>query len=185
MAGRPGRRTWVRRLGQVAGWGVLVGIIVMLWPSHLGGCTTLTIVTGYSMEPTLQPGDLAIARCGAPKVGDVIAYRPFPDKAPVVIHRIIGGDAVGGWRLRGDNNSFIDPFKPVAAQVKGVMIMSIPKVGGVLSFLGSPRVWISLLVIAAAFLLWPDRAVAPAASQVRGDDGLGPEEDDRDEILAA
>lgn len=165
MTRRPGRRTWLRRLGQVAGWAALVGFIVLLWPSHLGGCTTLTIVTGHSMEPTLQPGDLAVARCGEPQVGDVVAYRPFPDKTPVVIHRIIGGDAVNGWLLQGDNNHFDDPFKPVAAQVKGVMVASVPTVGAVLSFLASPIMWVSLLLAAAAFYLWPGPAPATAPEQ--------------------
>lgn len=162
MTGQPGRRTLFRRLGQVAGWAALVGFIVLLWPSHLGGCTTLTIVTGHSMEPTLQPGDLAIARCGEPQIGDVVAYRPFPDKTPVVIHRITGGDAANGWLLQGDNNHFVDPFKPVAAQVKGVMVASVPTIGAVLSFLASPLMWVSLLLAGAAVLLWPNAAPRPA-----------------------
>jgi signal peptidase len=183
MTGRPGRRTLLRRLGQVAGWVALVGIIVLIWPSHLGGCTTLTVVTGHSMEPTLHPGDLAIARCGEPQVGDVVAYRPFPDKAPVVIHRIIGGDGAGGWELQGDNNHFIDPFRPLAGQVKGVMVTFLPGVGGVLSFLASPTVWISLLLVSAAFLLWPGATSVPGSGrQVTEDDRNELGEDDQDEV---
>ncbi len=169
MTTRASRRTLFRRLGQIVGWAVLVGIVVLGWPSHLGGCTTLTIVTGHSMEPTLQPGDLAIERCGAPQIGDVVAYRPFVDRTPVVIHRIIGGDPVNGWQLQGDNNHFVDPFKPVAAQVKGVMVASVPKLGAALSILASPTVWISLLLVAAAFLLWPDTEPSPDRASAEDD----------------
>ena len=157
-----GRRGWVRRLGAVTGWLILGGVTVALWPSHLGGCTTITIVTGHSMEPTLQPGDLAVARCGQPQVGDVVAYRPFPDKAPVVIHRIIGGDGKSGWQLQGDNNHFVDPFQPLSSQVKGVMVASVPKVGSFLSFLAAPMVWSSLLLCAAALNMWPGSSAEEA-----------------------
>lgn len=164
MTAQAGRRTLVRRLGRIVGWALLVGVVVLGWPSRMGGCTSLTIVTGHSMEPTLHPGDLAITRCGDPRVGDTVAYRPFADSSPVVIHRIIGGDAVHGWELQGDNNHFIDPFKPVASQVSGVMVASVPGLGGAMSFLTSPLMWASLLLLAAAFALWPDpRTTASSA----------------------
>jgi len=157
MIAQAGRRTLVRRLGQIVGWAMLAGLVVLGWPSSLGGCTTLTIVTGHSMEPTMHPGDLAITRCGTPQVGDVVSYRPFTDKSPVVIHRIIGGDGVNGWQLQGDNNHFVDPFTPVAGQVTGVMVGYIPNLGGVLSMFRSPMMWVSLLLLAAALVLWPER----------------------------
>jgi signal peptidase len=138
------------------------------------------------MEPTLQPGDLAIARCGAPQVGDVVAYRPFPDKAAVVIHRIVGGDAATGWLLQGDNNNFVDPFRPVAAQVKGTMVMSVPKAGSVLSFLGAPLVWVSMLLIAGAILLWPGRVPEAIPDELLvAYDQIEAVEDRSNEILAA
>lgn len=160
MTPTPDRRTgWVRRLGTTASWAVLAVIVIFLWPSHLGGCTTLTIVTGHSMHPTLQTGDLAISRCGEAHIGDIAVYRPFPDKAPVVIHRIIGGDKVDGWKLQGDNNSFVDPFTPVDAQMMGVMVLEIPKAGLAASVISSPAIWLPLLLFAAAFYLWPAKSI--------------------------
>ncbi len=160
MTHAPDRRTrWVRRLGTAASWAVLAVIVTFLWPSHLGGCTTLTIVTGHSMDPTLQTGDLAISRCGEARIGDIAVYRPFPDKAPVVIHRIIGGDKVDGWNLKGDNNNFVDPFRPVDSQMKGVMVMNIPKVGLAASVISSPVIWIPLLLFAAAIYVWPRKSL--------------------------
>lgn len=164
MTAQASRRALVRRLGRAVGWALLIGLVVLGWPSTMGGCTTLTIVTGHSMEPTLHPGDLAITRCGSPQVGDVVSYRPFTDKSPVVIHRIIGGDATNGWELQGDNNHFIDPFKPVAGQVTGVMVAAVPRLGAVMSFFTSPLMWVSLLLLAAALALWPAARPTPSTS---------------------
>ena len=154
MAATPlGRAATARRLGAGVAWALLIGVLVLIWPSSLGGCTTLIVITGHSMEPTLQPGDFAVLRCGEPETGDVIAYRPFPQERALVIHRIIGGDPTSGWHLQGDNNEFVDPFYPVQSQVQGVLVLSVPKLGTVLGALGSPWVWGSALLAAAA-LLW-------------------------------
>jgi len=148
-----GRAATARRLGAGIAWALLIGVLVLVWPSSLGGCTTLTVITGHSMEPTLQPGDFAVLRCGEPTVGDVIAYRPFPQERALVIHRIIGGDGGSGWHLQGDNNTFVDPFYPVQAQVQGVLVASVPRIGSVLGALGLPWVWGSAF-LGAAVLLW-------------------------------
>ena len=175
------RAVWVRWLGTAASCVALAAMIAVLWPSHLGGCTTLTIVTGHSMDPTLAEGDLAISRCGEARVGDIVVYRPFPDKAPVVIHRIVGGNKIDGWKLRGDNNGFVDPFTPVDAQVKGVMVMDIPKLGSMAAFISSPVIWIPLLLFAVAIKVWPTTAVAPASDPEHSEEQE--EEDAEAEIL--
>jgi len=147
------RAATARRLGAGVAWALLIGVLVLIWPSSLGGCTTLTVITGHSMEPTLQPGDFAVLRCGAPEVGDVIAYRPFPQERALVIHRITGGDGATGWHLQGDNNRFTDPFYPVQSQVQGILLVQVPRIGSVLGALGRPWVWGSAFLVAAA-LLW-------------------------------
>lgn len=147
------RASVARRLGAGVGWALVLGLLVLIWPGSLGGCTTLTVITGHSMEPTLQPGDFAVLRCGEPEVGDVIAYRPFPEQRALVIHRVIGGDGGSGWELQGDNNDFIDPFYPVAEQVQGALVFSVPRIGAALGMLGLPWVWGSAFVVAAG-LLW-------------------------------
>jgi signal peptidase len=181
MSPAPNRRAlWVRWLGTAASWVALAAMVVVFWPSHLGGCTTLTIITGQSMNPTLAHGDLAISRCGEARVGDIVVYRPFPDKAPVVIHRIIGGDKIDGWKLQGDNNGFVDPFTPVDAQVKGVMVMDIPKLGAIASFISSPVIWIPLLLCAAAIKVWPTKTGAPESDPAHSEEE---ETEDADEEI--
>lgn len=125
-----------------------------LWPTSLGGCTTLTVVSGESMEPTYRTGDVVVARCGEPEVGDVVVYQPEGYGGVRIIHRVIGGDA-SGWALQGDNNSWIDPFEPTNDEVLGVAKLHLPKVGLAARALMNPIIWLSLIAIALAILAWP------------------------------
>lgn len=138
---------------------VVVALIVgwLLWPSSLGGCTTLTIVSGHSMEPTYYTGDLVVSRCGQEQVGDVVVYNPPDVGSARVIHRIIGGDAETGWVMQGDNNDFLDPWEPTHDRVLGSAVLHVPKLGLAATLLLSPITWVSLLLVAAALIIWPDK----------------------------
>lgn len=127
-----------------------------VWPTSLGGCTTLTYVEGHSMEPTYHTGDIVVSRCGEPEVGDVIVYAPASQKGARIIHRVIGGDA-DGWVVRGDNNSFTDPFEPSGDEVLGVAKVHVPKIGLGLRFLTNAYLWLGLLFLALALWAWPSR----------------------------
>jgi signal peptidase I len=126
-----------------------------VWPSSLGGCTTLTIVSGHSMEPTYYTGDLVVSRCGSPRVGDVVVYEPPGYQGARVIHRLVGGDGNAGWQVRGDNNGWFDPFSPTDRDVVGVARVHVPKVGLAAGLVTKPAVWGSLLVLALALVVWP------------------------------
>ena len=97
------------------------------WPSTLGGCTTLTIVSGHSMEPTYDTGDLVVSRCGVPEVGDVVVYTPPDLPEGRIIHRVVDGDASAGWLIRGDNNDFYDPWRPHVEDVLGIARIHLPQ----------------------------------------------------------
>ncbi|KGM08384.1 signal peptidase I [Cellulomonas bogoriensis] len=157
-----------RRLLGAAGtaaWVALVAVAVtLLWPTSLGGCTTLTIVSGRSMEPTYSSGDLVVARCGAAQVGDVIVYRPPGVDGARVIHRVVGGDAQG-WVVQGDNNDFLDPWRPAADRVDGVAAVHLPHLGRVASLLIDPVTWVSVMLLALAVVVWPGRSDAPRATE--------------------
>ena len=135
---------------------VLLGYLI--WPSSLGGCTTLTIVSGHSMEPTYYTGDLVVARCGPVEKGDVIVYHPPDVGGARVIHRIVGGDATHGWVVQGDNNTFLDPWTPTQDNILGSAKLHLAGVGKFASILISPLTWISLLVVALAIVIWPGRS---------------------------
>ena len=63
------------------------------------------------MEPGYHTGDLVLVRKAQTyQVGDVVTYRDA-EMGSYVIHRIIGIEQ-GLFVLKGDNNSWIDPFIP-------------------------------------------------------------------------
>ena len=142
---------------------------MLLWPTNLGGCTTLTIVSGHSMEPTYYTGDLVLSRCGTPEVGDIVVYRPAELDGPRIIHRIIGGDGEAGWDIQGDNNPVMDPFNPVNDEVLGIAALRIPSVGRAVTGLSDPYIWLSLCVLALALVAWPNR---PDADEDAADDDV-------------
>lgn len=161
-----GRRRWSGapgggRLRSTAGWAVtalVIGVLVWFgWPTNLGGCTTLTIVSGHSMEPTYYTGDLVVSRCGEPAVGDIVVYTPAGMDRGRIIHRVVDGDAASGWVMQGDNNAFLDPWRPTRHDVLGIARLHVPGLGRVAAILLDPWSWASLLVVAAGALLWPDR----------------------------
>jgi signal peptidase I len=156
------------RLRSAIGWVLTAGVVGVLvwfgWPTTLGGCTTLTIVSGHSMEPTYYTGDLVVSRCGEPQVGDVVVYTPPGVEHGRVIHRVIGGDATEGWSIQGDNNSFLDPWRPGPADVIGIARLHVPGLGRVAAILLDPWAWASIIVVAAGVLLWPTKPGAPGGS---------------------
>ena len=149
---RARRRSWAA--GQFL-QAAIAGLMYFFWPSTLGGCSTLTIVSGESMEPTYSTGDLVWSRCGEASVGDVVVYTPEDTGNARVIHRIVGGDGENGWVLQGDNNDFLDPWNPNDSQIVGIAAVHIPRMGSVLYSLQNPFIWGSLLLMAAALALWP------------------------------
>jgi len=74
------------------------------------------------MLPTLRGGALVIVqRERVYRVGDVVAYH-IPDgvfRGRRIIHRIVGGDPVNGFVLRGDNNAEDDLWYPGQANIEG------------------------------------------------------------------
>ncbi|QGQ20329.1 signal peptidase I [Cellulomonas sp. JZ18] len=173
-----GRRV-LRAAGSAALWALLAAAAVLLWPTNLGGCTSLTVVSGHSMEPTYRTGDLVLARCGTPQVGDVVVYVPEGYGGARIIHRITGGDG-DGWVLQGDNNPEVDPFAPTDEDVVGVARVHVPAVGRVGLLMTNPWFWASLVVVGLGLLVWPGRQATaddePAGEPVAHDEprGAGP-----------
>ncbi|MDC7121468.1 signal peptidase I [Cellulomonas fimi] len=181
--GAPLARRVLRAVASVLIYAAAAVAAWLLWPTNLGGCTTLTIVSGRSMEPTYETGDLVVSRCGTPQVGDVVVYRPDELDGGRIIHRLVGGDGTNGWVVQGDNNDWTDPFAPTNDQILGVAQLHVAKVGLVGRFVASPWVFGSCLLIAGALLVWPssrdegdepdegDARAAEAAAAGPGPDG--------------
>lgn len=153
----PGAWTARRVLGLFGN--ILIWVIVaidawFLWPTSLGGQTSLVVVSGHSMEPTYFGGDLVIARTMEPEIGDVIVYAPEGYGGAQIVHRIIGGNGEDGWVVQGDNNAFIDPFEPTNDEVKGVVLVHYSNLGRITTLVMNPILWAGVLLAALVILIW-------------------------------
>lgn len=134
----------------------LLGVVVVLsWlllaPPQLGGQTAYVIVNGNSMEPGMRRGDLAVVRpADAYAIGDIVTYR-HPEIG-YVIHRIVA-EQEGRFTLQGDNNDFLDSYRPSHSQIVGKLWFHIPGAGRLFWQLRSPGVAWFVLFFAFAGLL--------------------------------
>jgi len=105
----------------LAGLGLLAICI-----GSFGSTFNVVRVEGSSMEPTISSGDLVIlAARDRYEVGDVVAFRAGNLGGAVVLHRIIRhrGDR---YILQGDNNRFIDDYRPTAQEIIGRHLTHLP-----------------------------------------------------------
>ena len=150
-----------RRVRWISGWVVLLlalPLIWAFWPARYGGDTTLTVVSGASMEPTYRSGDLVIVRRGPFLEGDVVLYQ-IPDDQPgegsLVIHRVQEILPSGQLLIQGDNKEHYDPWYVTSDDVLGTARYVVPGVGRVFT---SAWVWMALALtigVAVAWALWP------------------------------
>ena len=128
------------------GWGI------WLRPEFAGGQVDYIIVGGKSMQPTLRGGDLVVVqRKSTYRVGDIVAYH-IPDglfRGRRIIHRIVGGDPVHGFVLRGDNNADDDLWNPRQGDIEGKLWKRLPAAGRVVAFARAPAV---LAAVAGGFV---------------------------------
>jgi signal peptidase len=134
---------------------VLSAILISFSVLSASGFMKARIVLTGSMEPVIKPGDivlLAPTPRTQPKLGDIVSYtaRRFSgESVGVFTHRIIGGDPVGGWLVKGDANPSPDVQKPKAADVSGVVFFIIPWVGKLLA----PKMLMILIPVAVGIWL--------------------------------
>ncbi len=114
----------------------------------------IAIVSGNSMYPTLQNGDMvifhSIPQQNIPNGTIIVFVQADTGSAtldsivrPVVIHRIIGlvvqADGTDYYKTKGDNNQLANPSLAESTYVLGTPAFVIPKVGIVLLFIQSPQ----------------------------------------------
>jgi signal peptidase I len=161
---------------------ILVGGVVLIWtftlrPQTLGGPAMFVAVRGTSMLPTYQHGDLVVVESATHyDIGEVVAYRVPAGQigeGKVVIHRIIDGNGVRGFTLKGDNNTAPDPWIPRQADMVGVATLRIPSAGRLIGLVQQPVI---LAGLAAAMVVTviiarpprPRRGQRPAARRSKG-----------------
>lgn len=128
-----------------AGW-------VFLAPPAIGGATSYVVTDGVSMHPRIHTGDLALVRpAGTYHVGDIAAYRS-PSLHVTVLHRIVAITRDGGYRFKGDNNTWIDPGHISRDRIVGKMWVMVPGLGGWLQQLRTPSAMAIMAALAVVLL---------------------------------
>ncbi len=138
-------RRLVSVLFALVAWAVLA-------PTVIGGTASYVTVQGRSMLPNIEPGDLVmLVHRGDYHVGDVIAYKAQNMAGAVIIHRIIETNG-GRFTTKGDNNDFIDAYRPTPDDVLGQQRLRVPNGASVIDILRSP-IGFSLIIATTALLL--------------------------------
>jgi signal peptidase I len=149
-----------------------------LRPQAFGGRAAYVLVSGKSMLPRYQTGDLVLVeRQSSYHVGQLIAYRvPRGDAmaGAQVIHRIVGGNAQHGFIVQGDNRSAPDVWRPKPGDIVGAKALRIPNAVLILQFLRSPLL---LGLLAACFVFV--RVLARGGDEPEVDE----QDDDKDAAL--
>lgn len=149
------------RIGQAATTMLLVATCLVLSTLAFGLATqrfrVLPVLTG-SMQPMIDPGDLAVATAkpaDGVRVGDVLVFHP-PGEGRLVVHRVVkvgGGEGGPTIQTKGDDNDVADPWRAelqgdIAWQVERV----VPKLGHLAVLAKRPNV--RLLAIGFATLVF-------------------------------
>jgi signal peptidase len=103
------------------------------------------------MLPFMHEGDLAVLRRQHMySAGEVVAYH-IPDgefRGRRIIHRIVGGNGLSGFVMKGDNKPDSDLWHPRPSDIEGRTWVRLPSVGGAITFACAPAV---LAAVAAGF----------------------------------
>ena len=148
------RSTKINNAIKYIGYAISAVLISFSVLSASGFMKARIVLTG-SMEPTIKPGDivlLAPTPRTQPKLGDIVSYtaRRFSgESVGVFTHRIIGGDPVNGWLVKGDANPSPDVQKPKAADISGVVFFVIPWIGKLMA----PKMLMILIPVGVAIWL--------------------------------
>ena len=169
----------LRRLVGALGWVVSLGVLALGIPTPWGAPRLgVTVVSGPSMLPTYDPGDLVLTwRSNDYGVGTPVVYgipAGDPGAGLNVVHRIVSVRPDGTFVTQGDNNGHVDPWEPRASDVRGEVVLRVPRGGIVLRWFGSPLLLalVSGLLAGASVFGWAGRRGGPPPPG--GDAGVRP-----------
>lgn len=144
---------------------------ITLAPTRLGGPVTYVIVDGNSMEPRFRRGDLVLVRSESNYgVGDAVVYRNA-EMGSYVFHRIVGVE-LDRFILQGDNNEWLDSYKPGADEIVGKLWLHVPALGKSIEWMRVPLHTAVMVGALGAFLMF-DTFKKPSQQKQRGGAPLG------------
>lgn len=114
------------------------------------GFRNYTVLSG-SMEPTIQPGDVVFIKHknkSTIELNDIVTFR---EDNKIITHRVID-DCEKGFITKGDNNNVADSTILEPENILGKVVLTVPKIGYILSFLSKPViVTLELLLLGLIF----------------------------------
>lgn len=125
------KRNWTQQI-------IATVFLVLMGTIMIAGITktvSARVVLTGSMVPAINPGDVILVvndNFRAPKLDDVVVYmgtRFDGTNVASFAHRIIGGNALEGWQVKGDANPSPDTQRPTSEEIEGVVVGTIPGVG--------------------------------------------------------
>jgi len=149
-----------RTLLTVAGWtvaGFAIALALALVVAHASGRQSLTVMSG-SMEPTIDTGDVVVAKPIAPmdaRVGDVITYKEPHGTGRLITHRVRTMQALEGkvrFTTQGDANDTSERWQVGNTGQIARVTHRVPKLGYGLGFLRDPSKRLFLIAIPALLL---------------------------------
>ena len=157
-------KRWSTSLSS-AFWLVLtVTIWIAFAPIQAGGQAAYIMVIGKSMEPNFHLGDMIIVKQGSHyNVGDIVAYKNTQLKSNV-FHRIIGYES-GRYILKGDNNAWVDTYKPAPEEVIGKLWIYLPGAGKIIQRIRTPLNMALIVGVIAGFFLFNSMREKPKGSK--------------------
>ncbi|HKI55414.1 MAG TPA: signal peptidase I [Anaerolineales bacterium] len=155
---------------------ILFAGLVVIWiafaPAKLGGRSSYVMVNGISMEPNYHTGDLVIVhKVPTYQVGDVVTYRDAI-LGEYIIHRIIAVEQ-DKYVFKGDNNSWIDVYRPTQEEIVGKQWIYIPKLGKIFEWMRVPLHLALIIVLLGGVLMKSMIKSKKQGKQNRPSEGFG------------
>ena len=113
------------------------------------------VIVSGSMEPLIKVHDAVIikrATIDEIKIGDVVTYRSTDPafNGILITHRVVSIDEKDGEKIfvtKGDHNETIDRTPVNFSQIRGKVVMRVPKIGYIKYFLVEYYGWIIAVVV--------------------------------------
>jgi signal peptidase I len=139
---------------------VTITIWIAFAPVQAGGQAAYIVVIGKSMEPNFHLGDMLIVKQKSHYViGDVVAYKNMQMNSNV-FHRIIGQEGTR-YILKGDNNAWVDTYKPLPEEVIGKLWIYLPGAGNIIQRIRTPINMAIIIGVVAGFFLFSSMKEKP------------------------
>ncbi|AZH25396.1 signal peptidase I [Haloplanus aerogenes] len=152
-------RTIGRALLVVVLLALIAPFVVYAVPATVGGEASYVVLTA-SMTPAIAPGDVVVVDAVPARdvrVGDVIVFEQQAGDSIPITHRVIAvdrpADAPPEFRTKGDANEDADLSPVTPDRLVGRVMLTIPLIGHVIQFVGTPAGFVALVVLPLGLLV--------------------------------